>query len=415
MKNLLLISFDIRKPGESGPSLAVGSILATLHAHPGYGEQFIACWQSIDLMSSDDEQAFREVDRWLTNHEIHSYSHLAIGCYIWSERHVQYLLSGLRKVQYSGIIICAGYQVSYSDNKDMEHQYPLADLFIQGYAEQSMVNIMTGNIRSGKIQNAPTNITQLPSPYLSGIIPVQFGQRAVRMETKRGCPYACTFCAHRDLVGKKVNWKCPDRMLAELNLFHQQQVQKINLLDPIFQMNDHDLNFLEAAIDIGFKGQISLQSRFELLHTARGQKALELYQHLNVHLEFGLQTMDVAESRLVKRGNRLQKVRSMIEKLNQMNIPYEVSMIYGLPTQTLQSFKEGLDKLRSLGVPKIIAWPLMLYPGTELFDRKEEFGIEEQPMGEFKIPTVVKSDSFSYTEWLKMEEIAQELLTPERI
>ena len=55
------------------------------------------------------------------------------------------------------------------------------------------------------------------------------------------------------------------------------------------------------------------------------------------------------------------------------------------------------------------AFPLMLLKGTELYEQKKQFNFVEQKMGDFDIPTVVSSNSFSEQDWVKMSELAGQL------
>lgn len=87
-------------------------------------------------------------------------------------------------------------------------------------------------------------------------------------------------------------------------------------------------------------------------------------------------------------------------------ISYEVSLIYGLPGQTLDSFQRGIDHLQRKGCTVIKAWPMMLLPGTKLCDQKEQWGMEEEPIGEFRIPVVTSStitevNGSRWTNWPK--------------
>lgn len=91
------------------------------------------------------------------------------------------------------------------------------------------------------------------------------------------------------------------------------------------------------------------------------------------------------------------------------NISYEISLIYGLPNQTLDTFKYNIDFLKSRGCENIKAYPLMLLKGTELYEKKNIYNFVEQPFGDFNIPTVVSSHSFTENDWWKMKDIADEL------
>ena len=114
---------------------------------------------------------------------------------------------------------------------------------------------------------------------------------------------------------------------------------------------------------------------------------IEAASQLNVRLEFGLQTIHLEEGRAINRKNNMTKVGQTIDKINKAGIEYEISIIYGLPTQTLQSFSETVDWCLEKSVPAIKAFPLMLLRGTDTEKRKEEWGLKSS---EDSMPVVIE-------------------------
>ena len=108
------------------------------------------------------------------------------------------------------------------------------------------------------------------------------------------------------------------------------------------------------------------------------------------------------------------KVESKIKEVQARGINFELSLIYGLPHQTLDSFKTSLDWAHRSGAKKVSAFPLMLLIGTELHARRRELGLVEsttikspvtERLQDF-IPHVVQTPTMSTTDWLKMGELA---------
>ena len=148
---------------------------------------------------------------------------------------------------------------------------------------------------------------------------------------------------------------------------------------------------------------------------------LELLQAININgrvvLEFGLQTIHKKEQSFIQRPNNMNKVSTILQEVEQYGIESEVSLIFGLPGQTLQSFKESVNFCQNLGVKIIHAFPLMLLRGTLLYEQKKELGLIEStdvnftkiPRIQNNIPHVISSPTFSYEDWLKMGELAEQL------
>ncbi|MEO9953917.1 radical SAM protein [Nonlabens sp.] len=407
MRKLLLISFDFIREGEPNTSLAIGSIMSYLYTKEEYGSEFEVKHHTINMFSLNSNTTSLDIAQEIAYVDFNSFNFIAISAYVWNEKYLNDLMHILRiKYSFSGKFILGGYQISYSNNPSVE--YPNCDLFVDGYGEDTVYQILMGKYKAGLVKSS-LEFSDIPSPYTTGIIPISENQSKVRIETKRGCPYKCTFCAHRDLTNNKVLIKANDRVFEELIFFKNMNVNKINILDPIFNAGKDYLVILNKMVSIGLTSLVSIQTRFETISGEKGQEFLNLCEKLNIHLEFGLQTAIRNESILIKRKNQPEKIASVMEELNNRGISYEVSLIYGLPSQTLNSFNESIKFLKKNGCHNIKAFPLMLLKGTELYLEKEKYKMEEKTINEFDIPVVVKSDSFTEKEWLQMKERAEDL------
>jgi len=108
----------------------------------------------------------------------------------------------------------------------------------------------------------------------------------------------------------------------------------------------------------------------------------------------------------IQRFNNMKKIDELINKLNDMCIDYEIFLIYGLPKQTFDSFRETINWCINREVKKIKAFPLLLLRGTELYENSKEYGFtcsfDESIM-------VNVSNSFSNKDWIRMKKLADSL------
>ena len=148
--------------------------------------------------------------------------------------------------------------------------------------------------------------------------------------------------------------------------------------------------------------RLSLQCRLEMLNDA----VLDAMVGLTVTLEFGLQTAIRAESSAIRRQNNLKRAAESLLRVQARGIDHEISLIYGLPGQTLTSFRESIQWCRDHNVKRVVAYPLMLLHGTPLYHQKEKLGLRES---NDIIPIVVESPSFSRTDHRRMEALAANL------
>lgn len=336
---------------------------------------------------------------------------IGIGVYVWNEPAVQTILRELRRRGFTGRIVLGGPQISYS-GPGLERLYPDADAFIRGYGEDALCRFVTCEAREripglhwageeDEQAQARPDLSSLPSPFLNRIVDVG-AQRFIRWETQRGCPYRCSFCQHRESgarLRKEERRIDLARIYEEIALFVESGVEDIAVLDPIFNANPDCLLILREFQRRGYRGRLSLQCRFESMDEA----FLDACVGMDVRLEFGLQTIHEAEGRAIRRLNKMSRVESVLNELNRRGLHYEVSLIFGLPRQTRDSFLATVDFCLQRSVPVIRAFPLMLLRGTELEAEREAFGLIEN---DEVISAVVRSTSFTESDWQFMAAVA---------
>lgn len=337
---------------------------------------------------------------------------VGIGAFVWCEDEVQQLSAILGD---RTEIVLGGPQISYAAGTELEALYPKATYFVRGFGERAMIDLATNRAKNGRsglhiartedLENrAIYPLEHLPSPHLDGISPIG---KFVRWETQRGCQFKCTFCQHRQPNSRsRPSEFAVDRIHAEILAFQNAGTKRIAVLDPIFNSNpERAFLLLSQMRRANLAAELSLQCRFELIDSS----FLDALEGLDARLEFGLQTIHDNESRAVSRKNNLPRVEKAISELNARQIPYEVSLIYGLPLQTLDSFRASVEWCSERGVPRVRAWPLMLLRGTKLHTQRKYWGFVES--NDNRIPIVVESETFSREDHTEMTRIAECLET----
>ena len=403
---VVLAHLDWQRPGDPRTGLGVASIAAQL------GVCDVPTKSVCGAVNRPDFDAREWVDRAIdATLSVGPDAILGVSAYVWSEPEVQYLLREAH-TRTPATIVVGGPQVSYVGPGALEGLYPGADAFVRGQGELALAALATGEDPTGLGvhfagqvhlgQRADAPLDGLASPFLD--YDLALGE-SVRWETQRGCPFACSFCQHREPGQRLRNRRLAvDRLRAEAEAFAAAGFQRISVLDPIFHANSRRATaILRMLREVGVTARLSLQCRFELLTP----EFLDAVADLDVELEFGLQTAVEAESVVIGRRNRMEVVDARISDLRERDIPFEVSLIYGLPLQTLGSFRYSVGWCLDRGVPSVRAWPLMLLRGTPLHAEKSRWGYVETA-GD-RIPVVIASNSFTPDDHAEMARIATEL------
>lgn len=408
-RRLVLVGLVWHRPGDPRTPLGQASIVAALRARG-----------SVDVVSLSFPVEGGSAE-WIASEilrRVNARTDVGFGAYIWNERLLRRVLSTLRARGYTGRVLLGGPQVSYSGT-GLERLYPEVDVFVRGYAESALCDLYDG-VRPSAITGvhlawqpdreavAQAPLAALPSPYLEGAMPLVFEPTAtrnfVRWETQRGCPYKCSFCQHREAGSRleRTHFELP-RVRREIAAFMAAEVDAIAVLDPVFNsVGSHAVDVLGLLRDAGYRGHLSLQCRFEGLKPA----FLDALEGLDTTLELGLQTTHLAEGRAVQRFNKPAVADAGLRALRERRIDHEVSLIYGMPNQTLASFRESVDWCLRRGVPRIKAFPLMLLRGTPLERDRDRWRLVEN---DDDIPQVVSSDSFDRLDHREMARLASAL------
>jgi radical SAM superfamily enzyme YgiQ (UPF0313 family) len=347
---------------------------------------------------------------------------LAIGVYVWSEGLISGLLPKLRREGFLGRIILGGPQISYAP-AGVARLYPGADVFVRGFAEAALCELVEkqgharipGVVYRGGFDQAvqaEPELAAMASPWLTGVVEVRPGG-FIRWETQRGCPYRCSFCQHREAGNTPPRHRGDEvRLAEEIQLFANRRVGEVAILDPVFNSRmsgdpDRSVRILERFVTAGYTGRLSLQCRPELIDSG----FLDACERLDTKLEFGLQTVVAEEWVPIQRGNKLEKVDAALRECRERGIDHEVSLIFGLPGQTVASFERSLAWCLSREVPVIKAFPLMLLRGTKLERDRERWSLRET---DTPMPVVCASDSFDEQDWLRMARLSEALRASER-
>ena len=276
-----------------------------------------------------------------------------------------------------GPMVCGGLET-------LRKEYPFADFFIESYGEKVFANL--GEHLSEAEKNGSLLIKDLPefgkltSPYLSGIIPLKKGM-TVRMELRRGCLFNCSFCRHRNPEKEVFCVGCMETHRQELMLFNAAKVRKINVLDPYFNDGRADFKeisfeFLKLVKELEITAEVSLQIRPEALT----KEYLDIAETMpNLIFEIGVQSLDNRVTTAINRGGDNNRVLEMLKEVARRGIRTEITLIYGLPYQTAESFRKDVDLLKTFGFSKITAFPLQIYRGTKMFDEYLGFGLKVKP------------------------------------
>ena len=310
----------------------------------------------------------------LNNYAEQSYDSdiLLCSCYVWNWEVTKQLAKKVKATNPNCLIIFGGPQVPNRTENFFEEN-PFVDIIVHGEGEIVLENILTAYIKDkdfSKINGIETkdyrtppnprikDVSILPSPYLTNLILNLVEQKTdikyiAAWETNRGCPYPCTFCDWGSLTNSKLtNWP-EEQLLKEIDWFAQNNITYIDCCDAnfgIFQERDYRIaaKLKEVALKTGYPEKFrAAWAKFASEKIIPIAKQLQEGKVLKA-VSLALQSLDKETLEIVKRANiKFDNFSELTETFRKNKIPTYTELIMGLPGETLESWKKGLEILAS--------------------------------------------------------------------
>lgn len=405
---VLIISFSFLRPKENIDPYGISCLITAFRKSPVIHPDDRICSYVIDLNTEQNSAVI--VYQMIETIRQSKCNILALSNFIWADRYISIALPVIRK-EFPNLKIMMGGPMVQGDETSLKAKYPEVDVFTVSYGEAVFSDLRTV-LDSGKCRiELPPKFSELESPYLMKQIELEKGM-TVRMETRRGCPFNCSYCRHRNANGCVHKIGTDKKVRSELELFTEKKVSKINVLDPF--LNDinnrdmskaHGIRFLKTCKEVGVDAEISVQIRPEMIN----QTYLETVNQMNnVTFEIGIQSLDKDVYPYINRGNEKAQalVMDRLREVVRHDINTEITLIYGLPNQTYESFENDINTLKKLGFKDIKAFPLQIYPATEILNTYSDFGLKVKNVEPFGIMEVYDNPSHDFEQ---MNKLAGEL------
>lgn len=293
------------------------------------------------------------------------------------------------------------------------------DAVVEGEGERKVLSLVEERFFPGKelSPRAPLPLTKslpygdslesLPSPWLDGTLKI--GESStVLWELTRGCPYACAYC-YESRGDRRLRHFGEERLLEELKVFVRANVPYVFVLDPTFNIeNKRALKILDMILAESRKAEeeglrADTHWHFEVRAELVGRAQARRFAGLGASLQIGLQTADSSISAHLGRVLDRKAFRRGIDILNAEGVVFGLDLIYGLPGDSLASYKRSLDFALSLYPNNLDLFRLSVLPGTALRDWSGQLGMEieeEAPYmvlgtGTFSAGDLEKAESLS--------------------
>ncbi len=216
-----------------------------------------------------------------------------------------------------------------------------------------------------------TNLANASNPYLQ-LLTWRHRFFLSPIQTSRGCPKNCNFCAVPRISGKKLRMRPLAAIEKELVYLRRFRSRKLFVVDDNFTMKkDRSLEVMALFRKYGF----SWMAFSNLSVSDDGDYMSALADSGCVSLFIGFESLHYQKN--LKKNNAYNTPEAMaqaVRRLHEHGIGVQGSFIFGFDGDTTQVFRETVSFIQDSGIELPHICILTPFPGTPLFDELESSG-----------------------------------------
>jgi len=324
---------------------------------------------------------------------------IGFSCYIGNMPGVDAVGRLVRDRNATAKIVLGGPNVDY-DAAAVLRETPWADVVVRGEGEVTFAELLRrwgddedessvaglAYRKGNRIIESPARppigtLDDIPSPYLDGGIDLKKARSVSNfIQTSRGCPFSCAFC-QRPGNGQRPRYFSGDRVMAEMeHVLRERGKGFITVIDSDPFMNgEYFKSILDRFATLAPDKNVVLALTGNLFHLKEEMTAW--MDSPRIRLAFGIQNINPEVLRVIsRRFDKAQaetKLSRLLPKLTRADISLQIML--GLPKDTYEAFIDMLDWCLSFDVNQIIVYRTWLLPGTELWEKRDEYGLKYEP------------------------------------
>ena len=347
---------------------------------------------------------------------------IGFGIYIWNIEPTTEVIAAIKHVRPDIKIILGGPEVSYETEAQPIVQ--LADHVITGEADlkfaevcrwllerRSPTRLENAGVQSRDVRDCSDGTLKRELQHadsetgapLPKIIPAElpeFSQivlpyglytdddiahRIIYVEASRGCPFTCEFClSSLDIPARQVPLPA---LLEQLQRLLDRGVKQFKFVDRTFNLNvDFSKTILEFFLERHQPGHFF---HFEMISDRLPESLREVIAKFPpgaLQFEVGVQTFNEEVGSAIKRRQNYERLEDNFRFLrHETGVHIHADLIVGLPSETLESFAAGFDRLIALGPQEIQVGILKRLRGTPIVRHDAEWQMVYNPHPPYEI------------------------------
>ncbi|MFC1919630.1 B12-binding domain-containing radical SAM protein [Chloroflexota bacterium] len=254
----------------------------------------------------------------------------------------------------------------YGDGEDAATL--LAEALVEGGGMERIPNLVYRDERGIQFTfRSETNIRLLPLPLRRLVDNPRYQREGamVGIETKRGCPNVCLYCADPVAKGRTTRLRPPETVVDEIEDLLAQGVSWYHLCDSEFNIPcEHAKSVCREIIRRRLAGRISWYTYCSPLPF--DQELADLMNRAGcTGVNFGVDALHDGQLGRLARDHRVKDLKKLVECLQREGLNFIFDLLLGGPGETEKTVRTSIEMAQRLDLPLVgIALGVRVYPGT---------------------------------------------------
>ena len=197
----------------------------------------------------------------------------------------------------------------------------------------------------------------------------------------RGCPYACTFCESKSMWTRKVRYRSPENVVAELKQMNEFGINKVNFDDDTFGISKKNIKTINNLMHDELPNMTYTCET--VVQLAKDENVVKDMKHGGCTGVFvGIESGNNEMLKKIKKTQTTDESIQAMRNLQKHGIESHAFIMVGFPSETEETFKETMDFIPKLKPDSIVFSIFTPYPGSDIYNECKDEGIIE---GEFDL------------------------------
>lgn len=197
----------------------------------------------------------------------------------------------------------------------------------------------------------------------------------LNVQTKRGCPYNCSYCSYPTIEGKKIRHRDPEEVVADvMELQANTKAKYLFFTDSVF--NDPDKKYLEVAEALIRKENTLPWCAFFRPHDLSRDELRLLKRSGLSSMEMGTDAATDETLSGIQKHFSFEDVLTVHNRIVEEEIPLAHFIMFGGPNETEATLQQGLKNIEKLEKSVVFAYiGIRIFPQTTIYDRAIQDGV----------------------------------------